>query len=121
VNKKNKSKLKFTRSISGLDSISYIVRDPTCLSLNLPQISLVHTNTMKVALNPNPIIVVTKLLLEFIIKNPTPPLHKTNLFRPKNKHKKLNQRRRRRIKKKLQGILYIIVYINITQPTSSKR
>jgi len=48
---------------------------------------------MKVALNPNPIIVVTKLLLELIIKIPTPPLHKTNLFRTKNKHKKLKQRR----------------------------
>lgn len=58
-----KSQVKFTRSISALDSNSYIVRDPTC-PRNLPQIILVQTNTMKVALNPNPITVVTKLVPE---------------------------------------------------------
>lgn len=71
--KKQKSKLKFTRSISFLDSISYIVRDLKRCPLNLPQSILEHTNTMKDALNPNPITVVTKLVPEPITLNSTPP------------------------------------------------
>jgi hypothetical protein len=57
-----------TCSISNLDSISYIILDSTP-PLSLPQIILVQTNTMKVALIPNPITVVTKLVPEPNISN----------------------------------------------------
>lgn len=72
-------------SVLLLVSISYIIRDPT-RPLSLPQIILVQTNTMKVALNPKPMAVVTKLVPEPIISNL--PLHKTNLQYPR----KLKQR-----------------------------
>ena len=73
--KKGTSQLKLiTRSISVIGSISYIVRDR---SRSLPQIILAQTKTMKVALKPNPITVVTKLVSIPIVSNP--PLHKTNL------------------------------------------
>jgi hypothetical protein len=63
--KKEKKRVdtKITCSISNLDSISYIILDSTP-PLSLPQIILVQTNTMKVALIPNPITVVTKLVPE---------------------------------------------------------
>jgi len=57
-----------TCSISYLDSISYIILDSTP-PLSLPQIILVQTNTMKVALMPNPITVVTKFVPEPNISN----------------------------------------------------
>lgn len=59
---------KITCSISNLDSISYIILDSTP-PLSLPQIILVQTKTMKVALMPNPITVVTKLVFEPNISN----------------------------------------------------
>jgi hypothetical protein len=60
--------IEITCSISYLDSISYIILDSTP-PLSLPQIILVQTNTMKVALMPNPITVVTKLVPEPNISN----------------------------------------------------
>ena len=85
--KRGKVKNEITRSISALDPISCIVLDVTCLC-SLPQIILVHTNTMKVALNPKPMTVVTKLVPEppiiyiyIYIQPPTSqnqsPTHKT--------------------------------------------
>lgn len=51
---------KHTSSRSILDSISNICLD--CLLRSLPQINLVHTNTMKVALIPNPMTVVIRFI-----------------------------------------------------------
>lgn len=72
-----------TCSISYLDSISYIILDSTP-PLSLPQIILVQTNTMKVALMPNPITVVTKFVPEPNISN-----NKNQPSTQKKKKKKL--------------------------------
>jgi len=80
-------KREITRSTSVLGSISYILRTPT-RSWSLPQIILVQTKTMKVALNPNPMIVVTKL-----VSKPIEGISTTNQSsKPSHKHQKLKQR-----------------------------
>lgn len=54
--------IKYTSSRSILESISNICRASICRSL--PQMSLVQTKTMKVALIPNPMIVVIRFIPE---------------------------------------------------------
>lgn len=85
--KKGTSQLKLiTRSISVIGSISYIVRDR---SRSLPQIILAQTKTMKVALKPKPMTVVTKL-----VSIPIVPTSQNQFPRPGHKpQKKLKQRR----------------------------
>lgn len=67
--KEEKGTVELTCSISILDSISYTIRDSTP-PLSLPHMILVQTNTMKVALMPKPMTVVTKLVPEPNISNP---------------------------------------------------
>jgi len=73
--------------MSVLGSISYKLGTPT-RSCSLPQIILEQTKTMKLALNPNPMIVVTKLVSKPIVRISTPqPIFKTKPQTPEAKTK----------------------------------